>query len=97
MYALGHTSLQPWTLEPSQLVTGMLDMLLSLFVGRDALLIHAVFSSEVQFGQRLALRGMRRGELLGLRWCDIDLGRASISVVQTLYRLSGGEFVNKRA
>jgi integrase len=39
--------------------------------------------------------GMRRGELLGLRWCDIDLGKASISVVQTLYRLSGGEFVIK--
>ncbi|MBA7503431.1 Tyrosine recombinase XerC [subsurface metagenome] len=39
--------------------------------------------------------GMRRGELLGLRWCDIDLGRASISVVQTLYRLSSGEFVIK--
>jgi len=39
--------------------------------------------------------GMRRGELLGLRWCDIDLGKASISVVQTLYRLSSGEFVIK--
>ena len=39
--------------------------------------------------------GMRRGELLGLRWCDIDLGRASISVVQSVYRLSGGEFVIK--
>jgi len=39
--------------------------------------------------------GMRRGELLGLRWCDIDLGKASISVVQTLYRLSTGEFVIK--
>jgi integrase len=39
--------------------------------------------------------GMRRGELLGLRWCDIDLGRASISVVQTLYRLSSGEFLIK--
>ncbi len=39
--------------------------------------------------------GMRRGELLGLRWHDIDLGRASISVVQTLYRLSGGEYLIK--
>jgi len=37
--------------------------------------------------------GMRRGELLGLRWCDIDLGKATISVVQTLHRLSGGKFV----
>ena len=39
--------------------------------------------------------GMRRGELLGLRWCDIDLGKASISVVQALCRLSGGKFVIK--
>jgi integrase len=39
--------------------------------------------------------GMRRGELLGLRWCDIDLGKASISVVQTLYKLSSGKFVIK--
>ena len=39
--------------------------------------------------------GMRRGELLGLRWCDIDLGRGSISVVQTLHRLSGGKFLIK--
>jgi len=39
--------------------------------------------------------GMRRGELLGLRWCDIDLGKATISVVQTLCRLSGGRFVIK--
>jgi integrase len=39
--------------------------------------------------------GMRRGELLGLRWCDIDLGKASISVVQTLYRLSGGKCLTK--
>jgi integrase len=37
--------------------------------------------------------GMRRGELLGLRWCDIDLGKASISVVQTLHRLSKGGFL----
>jgi integrase len=36
--------------------------------------------------------GMRMGELLGLRWCDIDLGKASISVVQTLQKLSGGKF-----
>ena len=39
--------------------------------------------------------GMRRGELLALRWCDVDLDLASLSVVQSLYRLTGGEFVIK--
>ena len=33
--------------------------------------------------------GMRRGELLGLRWCDVDLDLASLSVVQTLYKSRG--------
>jgi len=36
----------------------MLDMLLSLLTKRDDLLIYAIFSSEVQFGQRLALIGI---------------------------------------
>ena len=30
--------------------------------------------------------GMRLGELLGLRWRDLDLDRASLSVVQALYK-----------
>jgi integrase len=33
--------------------------------------------------------GMRRGELLGLRWCDVDLDLASLSVVQTMYKSRG--------
>ncbi|GAI62261.1 unnamed protein product [marine sediment metagenome] len=33
--------------------------------------------------------GMRLGELLGLRWCDVDLDMASLSVVQALYKHSG--------
>lgn len=33
--------------------------------------------------------GLRRGELLGLRWADIDLHLASLSVVQTLHRVGG--------
>ena len=36
--------------------------------------------------------GMRRGELLGLRWRDVDLLMATISVTQSLQRLYGGEF-----
>ena len=37
---------------------------------------------------------MWRGELLALRWCDVDVDLASLSVVQTLYRMKG-EFVVK--
>jgi len=33
--------------------------------------------------------GMRLGELLGLRWCDLDLDMASLSVVQSLYKRRG--------
>jgi len=33
--------------------------------------------------------GMRLGELLGLRWCDVDLDMAFLSVVQALYKRSG--------
>jgi len=33
--------------------------------------------------------GMRLSELLGLRWCDIDLDLAFLSVVQALYKRSG--------
>ena len=38
--------------------------------------------------------GMRRGELLGLRWRDVDSDMAVLSVVQTLQRV-GGEFILK--
>ena len=31
-----------------------------------------------------AMTGMRRGEVLGLRWCDVDLDRARLSVRQAL-------------
>ncbi len=37
--------------------------------------------------------GARRGELLGLRWRDVDLDMASISINRSLYRARGGESV----
>ncbi len=37
--------------------------------------------------------GMRRSELLGLRWKDVDLYLAQLSVIQTLHRLSNGGFI----
>ncbi len=33
--------------------------------------------------------GLRRGELLGLRWADVDLDGAKLEVVQTLQRVGG--------
>ncbi|WP_440107488.1 site-specific integrase [Streptosporangium sp. H16] len=33
--------------------------------------------------------GLRRGELLGLRWVDIDLDGAKLEVIQTLQRVEG--------
>jgi integrase len=37
----------------------------------------------------LAMTGMRRGEALGLRWCDVDLAGSSLSVRQTLIAAGG--------
>ena len=41
----------------------------------------------------LAYTGLRRSELLGLRWADIDLEKATLSVVQTLHQLRGGKYI----
>ena len=38
--------------------------------------------------------GMRRGELLGLKWHEVDLDMATLSVVRTLQRVRG-EFILK--
>jgi len=39
--------------------------------------------------------GLRRGELLALRWRNVDLDLASLSVTETLYRLSGKGYITK--
>ncbi|MFC2068101.1 hypothetical protein ACFLTP_03710 [Chloroflexota bacterium] len=43
-----------------------------------------------------AYTGLRWGELLGLRWCDIDLDRAKPSVRQTLQQLSNRQYCFKK-
>jgi len=40
-----------------------------------------------------AYTGLRRGELLGLRWGDVDLEKSTLSVVQTLQQLRNGEYI----
>lgn len=37
--------------------------------------------------------GLRQGELLALRWADVDLERASLHVRQSVQRIGRGEFV----
>jgi integrase len=37
--------------------------------------------------------GLRRSELLGLRWKDVDLYLANLSVTQVMHRLQGGQVV----
>ncbi len=37
--------------------------------------------------------GMRRNEILGLRWRDVDLNEGSISVGRSLYRAKGGQSI----
>ncbi len=37
--------------------------------------------------------GLRRGEVLALRWCDVDLDMATISVVHSLYRAKGAQSI----
>jgi integrase len=37
--------------------------------------------------------GLRRSELLGLRWKDVDLDMATVSVAQVMHRLQGGSII----
>lgn len=43
---------------------------------------------EAVFTVALSL-GLRMGEILGLRWQDLDLDRATLTVNQTIYRIAG--------
>jgi len=40
--------------------------------------------------------GLRRSELLALRWQNVDLDLASLSVVETVHQLHGGKLVTKQ-
>jgi len=52
-------------------------------------------TSYYVFFATLLYTGLRRGELLALRWRNIDLDRATLCVVETAYKLSDGQYVIK--
>ena len=43
----------------------------------------------------LLYTGLRRGELLALRWRYLDLHLSELHVVETAYKLSNGEYIIK--
>jgi len=61
---------------------------------RVAAVLRASDGEELEALWRLAiLTGMRRGELLGLTWSDVDLDRSALAVRRTLTRGTGGAWV----
>jgi len=56
-----------------------------------AAVLHAAEKDTLAALWRLALLcGLRRGELLGLQWRDVDLDRATLAIQRTLSRGNGG-------
>jgi len=47
------------------------------------------------FYSNLLYTGLRRGESIALRWRNVDLDMASLSVVETAFKLGNGEYVIK--
>ncbi|MFC2006927.1 tyrosine-type recombinase/integrase [Chloroflexota bacterium] len=43
----------------------------------------------------LLYTGLRRGELLALRWRNLDLNRGTLTVVTTAYKLGNGDYIFK--
>jgi integrase len=69
--------------------------MVTLTVEQSARLLEFLDNSRVYWPVLLALStGMRRGEILAIRWRDIDLGRGSLRVMQSLEetRMGGVRF-----
>ena len=62
-------------------------------VGVDALLDAARATPYYHLFHLALYTGLRRSELLGLRWKDVDLYLANLSVTQVMHRLQGGQVV----
>lgn len=53
--------------------------------------INSIKNSELYIPIMIAIStGMRRGEILGLKWCNVDLNNSVITVNQALYKTSNG-------
>jgi len=52
-------------------------------------------TSYYVFFTTLLYTGLRRGELLALKWRNLDLEKGSLIVVETAYKLGNGEYVIK--
>ena len=52
-------------------------------------------TSYYVFFSTLICTGLRRGELLALRWRNLDLDSSTITVVETAYKLGNGEYIIK--
>ena len=52
-------------------------------------------TSYYVFFATLICTGLRRGELLALRWRNLDIVAGSLAVVETAYKLGNGEYVIK--
>ena len=61
--------------------------------GVDALLGAAKVTRYYSLIHLAVYTGLRRSEFLGLRWKDLDLYRATLSVTQVMHKLEGGEVV----
>ncbi len=65
--------------------------MVALDENQTAILIEKVNGTALYIPVFLAVTtGMRRGEVLGLRWCDVDLDRGTLSVTQTLEKTREG-------
>jgi integrase len=52
-------------------------------------------NSHYVFFSTLLFTGLRRGELLALKWRNLDLGKGTLNVVETAYQLRNGEYILK--
>lgn len=58
--------------------------------GQTAQFLHAIGSHRLCAAYHLvALRGLRRGEAAGLRWCDVDLDAGVATISQQLQQYGG--------
>jgi integrase len=65
--------------------------LVTLSAGQSVRLLEAIKHTRVYWPALIALMtGMRRGEVLGLRWKNVDLERATLRVVESIEQTKSG-------